>query len=127
MEAASKDVGLPDLAGIPLELLKQVIHHILRLLFVAHNRRDGGLDVRPDHVDAGGAGLELHTVPAALFHDLRLLQRQLADAGDDNAVTRLPHVPQGPGYLVVFRFHRRQTGQQAHEVAVISHLKAGLL
>jgi len=78
-------------------------------------------------MDAGGAGLQLHAVAAPLLHDLRLLQGQLVDAGNHDAVARLPHVLQGPGHLVILRLHRRQTGQQAHQVAVVPHLKAGLL
>ena len=127
MEAASEDVGLPDLAGIPFKLLQQVVHHVLGLLLVAHDGADGSLDVRPDHVDAGGAGLQPHAVPAALLHDLRLLQLQLVDAGDHDAVARLSDVVEGAGYLVVLRLHRRQLRQQAHQIPIIPHLKAGLL
>ena len=33
MEAAPKNIGLPDFAGIALKLLQQIIHHVLGLLF----------------------------------------------------------------------------------------------
>ena len=77
-------------------------------------------------MDAGSAGFQLYAVAAPLFHDLRLLQLQLADAGHHDAVPRFLHVPQGSGYFVVLRFHRRQAGQQAHQVPVVPYLEAGL-
>ena len=46
-KAAPEDVGLPQLAGIPLELLQQVVYHVLRLLFVAHDGGNRRLDIRP--------------------------------------------------------------------------------
>ncbi len=46
----------------PLELLKQEIDHLLALLFVAHDGRDLGFDVRTDHVDGGGGGLQAHAI-----------------------------------------------------------------
>ena len=127
MEAAAKDIGLPDLAGIPLELLEQIVHHILGLLFVAHNGRDRRLDVRPDHMDAGGAGLEPDAVASALLHDLRLLQLQLVDSGHHDAVSRFADILQRSGYLVVLRFDGCQPGQKTHEIAIVGHGESRLL
>ncbi len=86
MEGFSEDVGLPDLARIPLKFLKEIVHHLLRLLLVAHDGGDLGLNVGADHVDGRGGGPHPHAVPPALLDDLRLFQRQLLQRGDDDAV-----------------------------------------
>ena len=64
-------------SGSPLKLLEEEAQHILRLLLAAHNGGDLRLDVRPDHVDAGGLGPEAHPIAPPLLDDLRLLQLQL--------------------------------------------------
>ena len=79
------------------------------------------------YVNTGGTGLQADAVPSPLLHDLRLFQLQFVDAGDHDAVARLPDVLQGPGHLVILRLDPRQLGQQAHQVAVVPHLEAGLL
>ena len=52
VKAASENVGLPDLAGVSFKLLKQIVHHVLRLLLIAHDGTDRRLNIRPDHVYA---------------------------------------------------------------------------
>ena len=127
MEGFSENVGLPDLGRIPLELLEQIVDHLLALLLAAH---DGGhlrLDVRPDHVDRWCAGLQTHTVPSALTDDLRLLQHQGVDGGHHDAVSGLLHLLQGVGHLVVLRLHLGQLGEQGHQVPVVPDLEPRLL
>ena len=50
VEGAAKDVGLPDGFGVTLELLEQIVDHLFRLLLIAHDGRDLGFDVGPDHM-----------------------------------------------------------------------------
>ena len=78
-------------------------------------------------MDARRAGLEPHTVAAALLHDLRLLQNELVDRRHDHAVARFAGVPNGGGYLVVVRLDGGKLREQTHEIAVVRHIKAGLL
>ena len=79
------------------------------------------------HVYAWCAGLQADAVPSSLLHDLRLLQLQLINAGDYDSVSRFPDVLQGPRYLIILRLDAGQRTQQAHQVSVIRHIKAGLL
>ena len=78
-------------------------------------------------MDTGGAGLQADTVPPSLLHDLRFLQLQFVDSRHHDAIARFPDIPQRPGHLVIFRLDAGQLCQQAHEVTVIPHIKAGLL
>ena len=127
MEGFSKDIGLPDAAGVPLVLLEQILDHVLALLLAAYNGGDLGLDVGADHVDRRGAGLQPDAVPAPLLHDFRLLQHQGVDGGHHNTVARLLHLLEGVGHLVVGLFHPGQLGEQGHQVAVVPDGEAGLL
>ena len=126
MEAAAEDVGLPDFGRVPLELLHQVVDHVLALLLVAHDGGHGGLDVHLEHVDGGCAGLELDAVAAALAHPLRLLQQQLLHGGHDDAVARLIYVGEGVGHLVEPGLHPGQLCEQLHQVPVVRHGEPGL-
>jgi len=112
VKAASENVGLPDLTGVPFKLLKQIIHHVLRLLLITHDGTDRRLNIRPDHVDTGGASLQADAVPPSLLHDLRFLQLQFVDSRHHDAIARFPDIPQRPGHLVIFRLDAGQLCQQ---------------
>ena len=127
MEGLAEDVGLPDGLGVSLKLLKQEIDHLLALLFVAHDGRDLGFDVRTDHVDGGGGGLQAHAIASPLLDDLRLLQHQLVGAGHHDAVTGGLNLFQRPGYLVILRFDVGKAGEQLHEITIVVDGEAGLL
>ena len=127
MKGLAEDIGLPDLGRVPLKLLEQIVDHLLALFLAAH---DGGhlrLDVRPDHVNGGCAGLQTHAVPPALADDLRLLQHQGVDGGHHDAVSGLLHLLQSVGHLVVLRLHLGQLGEQGHQVPVVPDLEPRLL
>ena len=72
VEAASEDIGLPQLAGIALKFLQEVVHHILGLLFISDDRGDGRFNIRPYQMDRRRAGPHPHTVAPALAHDFRV-------------------------------------------------------
>ena len=101
--------------------------HVLALLLAPHDGGNLRLDIGPDHVDGGGAGLQPYAVPPPLLHDLGLLQHQGVDGGHHNTVARLLHLLEGVGHLVIGLFHPGQLREQGHQVAVVADLKAGLL
>ena len=57
VEAAAEDVGLPDLCRVALELLQEVVDHVLALLFVADDGRNRRFDVGANDVQARRARL----------------------------------------------------------------------
>ena len=74
MEGFAEDVGLPDFLGALLKFLEQVDHQFLRLLLTADDWGNLRHDVRPHHVDRGGAGPQFDPKTAPLLDDLRLFQ-----------------------------------------------------
>ena len=52
VEAAAEDVGLPDLRRVALELLQEVVDHVLALLFIADDGRNRRFHVGADDMQA---------------------------------------------------------------------------
>ena len=59
VEAAAEDVGLPDLCRVALELLQEVVDHVLALLFVADDGRNRRFDVARMMCRLGALALSL--------------------------------------------------------------------
>ena len=101
--------------------------HLLALLLRTHDRGNFGLNIRTDHMDGGGAGLEADAVASPLPNDLRLLQHQGIDGGHHDAVAGLLHLLQSVCHLVICCLDSSQLGQQRDQISVVLDLEAGLL
>ena len=101
--------------------------HLLALLLRTHDRGNFGLNIRADHMDGGGAGLESDAVASPLPDDLRLLQHQGIDGGHHDAVAGLLHFLQSVCHLVICCLDSSQLGQQRDQIPVVLDLEAGLL
>ena len=73
-QLASEDIAVPDALIIISIIPQQITNQLFTLLLTADNRLKGALNIHLDHMNAWGDCLQLHTIAAALLHNLRLAE-----------------------------------------------------
>ena len=92
----------------------------------ADDRRNLGLDIHADQMQARRACSQTNAEFSALPHDFRLLKRQFVKLRRHQPIPRFPNGLQRLRHMVVFLFCRDQFPQQRQQMRVASNLGAAL-
>ena len=127
MERLSKNIGLPDLAGITLIFLKEIVNHILALLLSPYDGRDLCFNICSDHMNGGGAGFQTYPVSSSLLDDFRLFQYHFLWVWHYDSIPGSFHLLKSGRYLIVPGFHGGQLGHKRHQIPIVCNLHSALL